>query len=66
MEAASRAQSAYALASAWGESAPVSETGTRAAAAVAGGASRKALPQQARAALRPQTALCARLARKQP
>ena len=49
MEAASRAQSVYALAQQWSECAPVSETCTRAAAAVAGGASRKALPQQARA-----------------
>ena len=49
MEAASRAQSVYALAQQWSECAPVSETCTRAAAAVAGGASRKTLPQQARA-----------------
>ena len=53
MEASSRAQSVYALAQSWAECAPVSETCTRAAAAVAGGASRKALPPQARAAMRP-------------
>ena len=42
MEAASRAQSVYALAQSWSECAPVSETCTRAAAALAGGDGRAA------------------------